>query len=282
LSWEELVGEVTAGDCLSLLPRVPDASVDLVLVDPPYNIGYEYDGYDDGREDREYLAWCHAWMAEAARVLRPTGSAVVVIGDEYAAELRVLLGGSRALDGLPARPPGLRLAPRNWVVWHYTFGNHCKTKLTRSHAHLLHAVRDPALAKWNRPLVPSARQLVYGDKRAAAAGRTPDDTWILRPQEAEAAGLLGPGGTLWHVPRVAGTFRERAGTPNQLPEALVARAVEMLTDPGDLVLDFFAGSGTTPAACERLGRRWAAFELSADYAARARERVARVRAGGAA
>ncbi len=71
------------------------------------------------------------------------------------------------------------------MIWYYTFGVNCKLKFSRSHTHLFHFVKDKKKLTFNREaiLVPSARQLVYADKRGAKEGRLPDDTWILRPQD---------------------------------------------------------------------------------------------------
>ena len=112
-------------------------------------------------------------MGEIVRVLKPNGTFWLAIGDEYAAELKVLMQRE------------LRLVCRSWVVWYYTFGVNCKNKFSRSHAHLFHMVKDPKKFTFNAEQirVPSARQLVYGDRRANPKGRLPDDTWILRPQD---------------------------------------------------------------------------------------------------
>src|SRR3954468_18760471 len=93
------------GDCIQGLERLEPESVDLAFADPPFNIGYSYDEYDDSRSRREYLDWTEQWLRAVGRVLSPAGSFYVAIGDEHAAELKV------RLDGL-----GLTL--RNWIVWH--------------------------------------------------------------------------------------------------------------------------------------------------------------------
>ena len=100
--------------------------------------------------------------------------------------------------------------------------------------------------------VPSARQLVYGDKRANSKGRLPDDTWVLRPQDLPEG--FQPSDDTWYFPRVAGTFKERAGFHGcQMPEQLLARIIRASSNEGELVLDPFGGSGSTLIACERLG-----------------------------
>ncbi|MBM4021151.1 MAG: site-specific DNA-methyltransferase [Planctomycetes bacterium] len=262
------LGRVHQGDCVEVLARVPTGSVHLAFADPPFNIGYDYDTYDDRRTTDDYLDWSRRWLAEIVRVLRPDGTFWLAIGDEYAAELKVSV--TRELG----------LTCRSWVVWYYTFGVNCRQKFSRSHAHLFHFVRDPKQFTFNVDAirVPSARELVYADKRANSAGRLPDDTWILRPQDL-AEGFKADGDT-WYFPRVCGTFKERSGWHGcQMPEQLLGRIIRASSHEGDTVLDPFAGSGTTLAVAKKLRRRFLGCELSAAYAARIRDRLSAIRAG---
>jgi site-specific DNA-methyltransferase (adenine-specific) len=251
---------ILTGDCLRVLAELPEASVDLAFADPPFNIGYEYDVYDDRKAKADYLAWTEKWLRAVRRVLKPTGSFYVAIGDEYAAETKV------RLDEM-----GLTL--RNWIVWHYTFGVHCTKKFSRSHAHIFYYVVDPKRFTFHADAVrvPSARQTTYADKRANPRGRLPDDTWVLRPQED--ARLFPSDSDTWYVSRVCGTFRERKGHPCQMPEAVLERIVRASSNPGDLVLDPFSGSGTTLAVARRLGRHYLGIELSEQYAEQTRRRL---------
>ena len=264
----DLFGGITQGDCLAILADKPAASVHLAFADPPFNIGYDYDTYDDRRPADDYLAWSRRWMAAVTRVLRDDGTFWLAIGDEYAAELKVLA--TRELG----------LTCRSWVVWYYTFGVNCRTKFSRSHAHLFHFVKDPARFTFNDDAirVPSARELVYGDRRADPRGRLPDDTWILRPQDLPE-GFTADGDT-WYFPRVCGTFKERSGWHGcQMPEQLLGRIIRVSSHPGDVVLDPFGGSGTTLAVAKKLGRSFLGCELSTDYANRIRERLEGIRVG---
>ena len=274
---------LTHGDCLPALAALPAGCMDLAFADPPFNIGYDYDVYGDSLGEDEYLDWCSNWVRQIHRVLKPDGTFWLAIGDEYAAELKV------------QATRGIGFHCRSWVIWYYTFGVNCKTKFTRSHAHLFQFVKDPEHFTFNGDAVrvPSARQLVYGDKRANPRGRLPDDTWVygpfanpaadaaeweehagweLRPQDVPAG--FAAGEDTWYFPRVAGTFKERAGFHGcQMPEQLLGRIVRVSSNPGELVLDPFAGSATTLAVAKKLGRRWLGYELSAQYAAAGRERL---------
>jgi DNA modification methylase len=260
--------KVHQGDCVHLLSRMQTGSVHLAFADPPFNIGYDYDTYDDRRTADDYLGWSQRWMGEIVRVLRADGTFWLAIGDEYAAELKVLA--TRELG----------LTCRSWVVWYYTFGVNCKHKFSRSHAHLFHFVKDPVAFTFNTDAirVPSARELVYGDKRADPTGRLPDDTWILRPQDLPD-GFTAEQDT-WYFPRVCGTFKERSGWHGcQMPEQLLGRIIRASSNAGDLVLDPFGGSGTTLAVAKKLERSYVGLELSKAYARRIEERLAGIRAG---
>ncbi|AMV25477.1 DNA adenine methyltransferase YhdJ [Gemmata sp. SH-PL17] len=234
---------VVTGSCLDVLPTLAECSVDLIATDPPFNIGFHYDVYQDKRSRADYLAFVDQWLREAVRVLSPVGSMWVAIGDEYAAEYKVRLD-------------ALGLTMRNWCIWHYTFGTHQKKKFGRDHTHLLYFVRDPNRFTFNADLVrvESERQRA-GDKRADPRGRVPGD--------------------VWHFPRLPGNAKERTGHPCQMPESVLERIVLACSHEGDLVLDPFAGSGTTLAVAQRLDREAIGIELSADYAARIEERLAR-------
>jgi site-specific DNA-methyltransferase (adenine-specific) len=250
------------GDCLKLFPELATETIDLVFADPPFNIGYDYDIYDDRRDALAYVDWTLAWGREVVRVLKPSGTFWLAIGDEFAAELKVLFH----------RELGLSL--RSWVIWYYTFGVHCTRKFARSHAHLFYFVRDPKRFTFNdREIrVPSARQLVYFDARANPDGRLPDDTWILRPQDVPDG--FAPESDTWYVPRVCGTFKERAGWHGcQMPEQVLGRIIRACSNPGEVVLDPFAGSGTTLTVAKKLQRRFVGFELSPEYAAAIQSRL---------
>lgn len=262
--------QIINGDCLEGMTRMKPGSVDLAFADPPFNIGYDYDVYDDRKEAEEYLKWSKQWMDAVWKVLKPTGTFWLAIGDEYAAELKVMATHE------------LGFTCRSWVVWYYTFGVNCKYKFSRSHAHLFYFVKDASDFTFNDEAirVPSARQLVYADRRANSRGRLPDDTWILRPQDVP--GGFNPDEDTWYFPRVCGTFKERKGWHGcQMPEQLLGRIIKACSNPGDLVLDPFAGSGTTLAVAKKVQRDYIGFEMSKEYAANVNKRLKSISPGDA-
>ena len=261
------INRIHQGDCIAAMQKIEPGSVDLVFADPPFNIGYDYDVYDDRRDDDSYLGWSCKWLAGVQRVLKPSGTFWLAIGDEYAAELKI-------------ESQKLGFICRSWVFWYYTFGVNCKRKFSRSHVHLFHFIKDPKQFTFNdhEIRVPSARQLVYADTRANPLGRLPDDTWILRPQDCVDG--FTPEEDSWYFPRVAGTFKERAGFHGcQMPEQLLGRIIRCCSNKGDLVLDPFSGSATTLVVAKKLGRNYLGCELSEDYARRGQARLDAVNVG---
>jgi len=266
-----LPNTIHLGDCVEKLKKIKAGSVDLVFADPPFNIGYEYDVYNDQRSRKEYQQWCRKWMSQIHRVLKPSGTFWLAIGDEYAAELKVLAADS------------IGFHCRSWVIWYYTFGVNCVRAFSRSHTHLFHFVKDPEAFTFNAEnpalRVLSARQLVYADARANSKGRLPDNTWILRPQDLAGSGFF-PEHDTWYFARVAGTFKEREGFHGcQMPEQLLGRIIRASSNPQDLVVDPFAGSGTTLTVAKKLGRQWLGIELSRDYVKKGQARLGSCRPG---
>lgn len=275
------IGKIHNGDCIAGMNALPEGSVDLVFADPPFNIGYKYDIYDDRMAVDDYLCWSNDWMSAVYRVLKADGTFWLAIGDDFAAELKV-----------EAQKIGFHT--RSWVIWYYTFGVNCKRKFTRSHTHLLYFVKDPRQFTFRQDdldnRVPSARMLVYNDNRQNPRGRLPDDTWIippdvehtfaLRPQDLE--GCFQATESDWYFPRVAGTFKERAGFHGcQMPEQLLGRIIRTCSEEAEIVMDPFSGSASTLVVSKKLGRQFLGFELSEDYAAAGTERLQNVSSGDA-
>jgi site-specific DNA-methyltransferase (adenine-specific) len=241
---QKLRNQIICGDCVEVLRQVSEPFADLVFADPPFNIGYKYDKYHDKKRDAKYLAWSESWIAACVKALKPHGSFYIAIGDEYVANLKLI-----------ADAQGLVL--RNWIIWHYTFGQQTKTKFARAHTHILYFVKDAKNFVFNDEVVRviSDRQKKYKDKRANPAGKIPDDVWN-------------------EYPRICGTFIERTGFPCQMPESLLARIIRVSSHEGDWVLDPFCGSGTTATVAHKLGRVYTTTDLSEEYVEAARQRIA--------
>lgn len=234
---------IHTGDCLDVLPTLDRESVDLVVTDPPYNIGIDYGrGASADRRD-DYDVWCGRWINWCYRVLKPTGSLWIISGQEHGADIDIAIQRTG-------------MAMRNRITWLETFGVQCSRKFARTSRPVYYAVKDAKRFTFNREVVtvPSDRQTKYHDRRAAPGGKVMGD--------------------VWQINRVCGTFAERVpGVPTQLPEVLVRRIVGVSSNPGDVVLDPFAGSGTVPAVATAMGRKAIGIELNPEYAEIARQRV---------
>jgi site-specific DNA-methyltransferase (adenine-specific) len=220
---------ILTGDCLDLLPTLPEGFAQLAYFDPPFNIGLDYPGYDDRRPDAEYFRGIEDVSQQLLRVLSPSGTLCVQCGQTIQAEVSVML-------------KRLGLHWRNTIIWHYEFGPHQKRKLVPSwqavHVFAVH----PRHFTFNGDAIriPSARQTKYGDKRADPRGRIPGDVWIIS--------------------RVCGTFKERKGHCCQTPLELAERVVRVYSGPGDLVLDPMCGTGSVCKAASSLGRKYLGIE----------------------
>ncbi|HOT93675.1 MAG TPA: site-specific DNA-methyltransferase [Methanoregulaceae archaeon] len=232
-------------DCIEGARRfLPDGSVDLVVTDPPYGIGgdrldrhynrderHVVDGYVEVPADK-YGAFSAAWVAEAARVLRPGGALFVVSGYTHLYEV---------LGALRSSP----LVEVNHVIWKYPFGVFTQRKFVSSHYHVLY---------WARPGGPRTFNLEcrYGlDERDESGGslnyRDREDVWTIGREYK-------PG---------------KAKNRNELPQALLEKIILYASNEGDLVCDLFLGGGSSARAAIGLGRRFVGFELSpAIFAAR--------------
>ena len=241
---QKFLNKIICGDCIEVLNKVREPFADLIFADPPFNIGYKYDKYNDKVKKKNYIAWTKDWMTACKKVLKPDGSFYIAIGDEHAADVK-------------AKADELGLFMRNWIIWHYTFGQQMKNKFARSHTHIFYFVNDKNNFTFNdyAVRVPSDRQLIYNDKRANPAGKMPDDVWT-------------------EFSRVCGTFKERTGWhPCQMPESLLKRIIAVSSNPGDCVLEPFSGSGTTAAAAYQLARNYVALDISEKYVENAKERL---------
>lgn len=262
--------ELRCVDCLDWLDEFNDPFIDLAIADPPYNINYNaYDVYKDNLSRNDYLLWCERWLGYLYFLLKKHGSFWLYINDEYVSELDVL-----------AKKIGF--IKRSHIIHYYTFGVACRNNFARSHTHFIYYVRDKHQFTFNANSadirVPSARQLVYKDKRANPDGKLPDNTWVLSPIDLEKA--FTPEEDTWLVPRVCGTFRERVERGNkkkrslpQMPEKIVERAILATSRPGDVVFDPFLGTGTTGVVAIRHGRCFYGCDISEHYVERARRRI---------
>jgi len=236
---------VIHGNCVEELPKLANKSARLIFADPPYNIGIDYGPGEnaDLLDENDYLNWCQEWINLCANVLADDGSMWVMINDEWADCFGVML-----------RDAGLHR--RAWVKWYETFGVNCQNNFNRCSRHIFYCVADPKHFVFNPEAVKreSDRQAKYNDKRAVSDGKIWDD--------------------VWQIPRLTGTCDERMPEfPTQVPLEITRAIVGCASEPGDLVVDPFNGSGSTGAAALEQGRRYIGIEQEERFCEAARQRL---------
>jgi DNA modification methylase len=249
---------VLHGDNLEVASQLGDAGerFKLVFTDPQYNNGTNYGqgAKADRLPESDFLEGLRVRFQAAARLLTDDGSIWALIDVLHSADLVHML-----------RELGLH--QRAFITWYETFGQNCLGTFNRCSRHLLYFVKDPKRFVFHEDAVRrvSAR-LQLGDKRADPWGKLWDDVWGIEPP----------------IPRLNDNDAERVpGFPTQLPLTLLRAVVGCATDPGDAVLDPYAGSCTTGVACLELGRRFVGIERRENFVELARQRLRREAAKGA-
>ena len=245
---------VLIGDCLDELKKLPAHSIDLIFADPPYNLQLDgdlmrpnntrVDGVDDDWDKfasfAAYDRFSRAWLAHCRRLLKPDG-AIWVIGS-YHNIFRL---------GVALQDLGFWI--QNDIVWRKTnpMPNFRGRRFTNAHETLIWAAREQK----------SRVTFNYDAMKALNDDLQMRSDWLL-PICSGPERLRDVGGRKAH--------------PTQKPEALIRRVLLASTNPGDLVLDPFFGTGTTGAVAQRLGRRWLGIERNPAYAAAALDRIRKV------
>lgn len=272
----EALGLVVRADNLSVLAGVPGESVDLVYIDPPFNTGRrqtraELRTVRDPGGDRvgfgghryrtlqlgsrsfadvfdDYLAFLEPRLVEAHRVLKRTGSFYLHLDYREVHYAKVLC------DAIFGRSSFL-----NEVVWAYDYGARTRRRWPAKHDDILVYVKDPDAYFFDADAVDRIPYMAPGlvGAEKAARGKLPTDTW-------------------WHT-IVSPTGKEKLGYPTQKPLGILRRVVSASCPPRGVVLDFFAGSGTTGAAARELGRRFVLIDSGAEALQVMRRRFAGAR-----
>jgi site-specific DNA-methyltransferase (adenine-specific) len=251
------LGQLFGGDAITWMGSLPAGSVDLVFADPPYNAGRE--SWDSFADDAAYLEWSAGWIAEAGRILKPTGSLYICGFSERLADLKGVAGRS--------------FATCRWLVWHYRNKANLGRDWGRAHESVLHLRHAGFALNLDEARVPyNAHTLRYPAHPQARTSRYGRQSYVWQPHPLGAK----PRDVL-EIPTLTNGMPEKSCHPTQKPLELVRRLVAAATEAGDLVVDPFGGSGTTFVACEALGRRWLGCEIDPAYqriiGARLKQRV---------
>lgn len=257
-------GILYQGDCLKLLSALPDESVDLVFADPPFNLGKEYgEGVSDRMEENKYLSWSKQWLGESIRVLKPGGSLFVFNLPKWCIEYGAHLNQKGmwfrhwiACRMPKAFPRGKRMSPAHYGLIYYTKGepsvfNKVYTPIQVCR-HCGGEIRD------------------YGGhrKKLNEKGINLMDVWDTPEDVWEDASEVDSNEVLWtlteemwaDIPPVRHR-RHKKRVPNELAPIMLERIIAMASNPAQIVVDPFGGSGTTFYAAEKLHRYWIGSEI---------------------
>lgn len=228
-------------DALTGLARIPDAAIDLILTDPPYNLGKDYGNASDQQMAHDYLLWTEQWIAAALPKLKPNGSLYIFLTWRFSPEIFVMLKQRMMMMNeiiWDRRVPSMGGSTRSYTSVHDTIGFFVKRK---DYYFDLDAVRMPYDAATkkarSRPIFVGAKWLELG----------------CNPKD------------LWSVARLHREHPERADHPTQKPLEIIERMLKASCPPGGIVLDPFLGSGTSAVAAKRCGRHYVGFELNPAY-----------------
>jgi site-specific DNA-methyltransferase (adenine-specific) len=238
--FQTTLGRLYQGDCLNVLPEINASSIDVIFADPPFNLNKHYGSLSrDSLGDQGYLDWCHRWIDECCRVLRPGGSFFLYNLPRWNTHLSCYL-----------ETKGLLF--RHWIAVAIAYGLPRPGRLYPAHYSLLyHTKGKPATFRCVRTPIQRCRHCKgeiknYGGHRDKIHphGVNLRDVWDDIPPVRHRR------------------FKDMDERPaNQVSTTLVRRSVEVTSYPGQVVLDPFLGSGTTAAVCEATSRRWMGIEL---------------------
>lgn len=235
--------KVLWGDCLTTLKdAVPDRSIDLIFADPPYNIGKRFANFKDNwLSEEQYVEWCQGWIDLCITKLSPTGSMYMMTSTQSMPYLDLYI--RRQLTVLSR------------IVWHYdSSGVQAKNKFGSMYEPILHCVAAPDRYTFNG-------DAILVEAKTGAQRRLID----YRKSTPTLYNTTKIPGNVWYFPRVRYRMPEYESHPSQKPEALLERIILASSNPGDLVLDPFAGTFTTSAVAQRLKRRSVGIEREGEY-----------------
>jgi site-specific DNA-methyltransferase (adenine-specific) len=235
---ESLMNKAIQGDCLEVMRKIPDNSVDVTFADPPFNLRKKYNIYYDKHECQEYLSWCQDWLNEMVRITKLTGSIFVhnipkwlIYFGSYLNEIAIFRHWI-AWDAM-GPPLGKTLLPNHYGILYYVKSEEfkfCDIRVLHKRCRKCHYILQD-----------------YGGKKAQMHqfGPLASDVWA-------------------DIHRIRHKKR-RDEHPCQLPVHLLERLLLMSSDEGDIVLDPFVGTGTTAIAAKRLGRKFVGIDIDPKY-----------------
>ncbi|MBE6130434.1 MAG: site-specific DNA-methyltransferase [Erysipelotrichaceae bacterium] len=225
------INEIIVGDAIHELRKLPDKSIDLIVTDPPYNLKKDYGDTKDNLEFNEYLEFSRKWLKECKRVLKDDGTIYVFMGMRFISYIYRIL--EIELD----------MKFCSWITWYYTQGIGKTKGFSPRHDDILMFTKTKKY-KFNL-----------------------DDIRIPQKYYRSVNNMRGANpGNVWEFSHIHYCNSNRMKHPTQKPEGLYERIILASSNPGDIVLDPFMGSGTCARVCQQLQRNWLGFEINNEYA----------------
>jgi DNA modification methylase len=223
-------------DCIAAMEKMEPESIDLIVADPPYNVRYKYNSYKDNLESIEYLEWQGRVMEAMDRVIKPTGSIFYLNYPEFNSLMYAWLFFNKDIG----------IKPQEIITWVYNsnMGGHPLRKASRTWLWLSKVKKEPPVTMFY------GEYINHTDKRIQQLEKEG-----RRPREID----------WWYFNQVKNVSKEKTEHPCQLPEKMLEKIVEATSAEGDVVLDPFAGSGSTLVVAKRLGRRYIGIESDEKY-----------------
>jgi len=239
------MNSIVQGDSINLLPLIPNESVDLIVVDPPYGINYkEWDKFDN------FFKFCNCWIKECFRILKPKGSFYSFMGWSNVAEFKLLLDKYGFI--------------RNWIVWERSKGRGSLTNFKSVKEELLYYSKSKDDFVFNEQKMLKKHVVPYV-KDGKPRGWYTDEYGV----RCRWTGI----GNVWHYIVPFFKMKEWIGHPAQKPEMMMERILLSSSNEKDIILDPFSGSGTVAVVCQKLGRRFLGIEKDETYFKQSVERL---------
>lgn len=234
--------QIYLGDALDILQDIPDESVDLIFVDPPYNIGKNFAGRKDKWEtDNDYLSWCYQWIDLCISKLKPTGAIYVMTSTQFMPYFDIYIRE--------------RITILSRIIWSYdSSGVQAKNHYGSMYEPILFCVKDKSKYTFN------ANSILVEAKTGAK--RKLIDYRKNPPQPYKTEKVPG---NVWNFARVRYRMEEYENHPTQKPISLLERIIKASSNEGDVVLDPFSGTFTTCFVAQQLKRHFIGIEIQEEY-----------------
>ena len=230
---------VICGDAIEELKKFPDKSVKLIVTDPPYNLSKNYGISQDNLNFEDYLNFSRKWIAEAVRVLTDDGSIYVFMGMRYISYIFMIL------------EQEFKLNFNSWITWFYTQGIGKTRGFSPRHDDILFFTKDKKNFTFNLDSVRVPQKFYRSVNNMRGANP----------------------GNVWEFSHTHYCNKNRKNHPTQKPEALFERIILVSSNENDLILDPFAGSGTSLRVCQQINRKCIGIEINPDYVEMIQQRL---------